>query len=80
MGKNLLKETLSDSQNKKTMIEVFGLGYVGLPLAIRLATAGWKVTGIDVNQDRTHRLEQNNLMESELHLKKEFLECRVLLY
>jgi len=76
VGKNLLSETLSDSQNKKTMIEVFGLGYIGLPLAIRLAASGWKVTGIDINQDRVRRLEQNNLMESELHQKKEFLECR----
>jgi len=76
IGKNLLSETLSDSQNKKTMIEVLGLGYIGLPLAIRLAASGWKVTGIDINQDRVRRLEQNNLMESELHQKKEFLECR----
>ncbi len=76
VGKNLLSETLADSQNKKTMIEVFGLGYIGLPLAIRLADSGWKVTGIDISQDRVRRLEQNNLMESELNLKKEFLECR----
>ncbi|MCH8860386.1 MAG: nucleotide sugar dehydrogenase [Thaumarchaeota archaeon] len=72
----MLSETLSDSQNKKTMIEVLGLGYIGLPLAIRLAATGWKVTGMDINQDRVRRLERNNLMESELHLKKEFLECR----
>ncbi len=76
MRKNMLSETLSDSQNKKTMIEVLGLGYIGLPLAIRLAATGWKVTGMDINQDRVRRLERNNLMESELHLKKEFLECR----
>jgi len=72
----MLKKTLSDSQTKKIIIEVFGLGYVGLPLAIRLATAGWNVMGIDVNRDRIKRLEQNKLMESELHLKNEFLECR----
>ena len=61
----MLSETLSDSQNKKTMIEVLGLGYIGLPLAIRLAATGWKVTGMDINQDRVRRLERNNLMESE---------------
>ena len=74
--KNLLNDTLSDSQNKKSTIEIFGLGYVGLPLAIRLGVSGWKVRGIDTNQDRINRLEKENLFESELYLQTEFLESK----
>jgi len=73
---NSLNETLGQSQVKKLKIEVFGLGYVGFPLAIRLALAGWKVIGIDINPHRLSRLKQNELRESEEHLKKEFLEVR----
>ena len=57
-------------------IEIFGLGYVGFPLAVRLATAGLNVIGIDVNSQRIERLKNNDLMDSEIHLKNEFLECR----
>ena len=48
-----LRETI---KNKECIIEIFGLGYVGFPLAIRLATNGFRVIGIDVNQERITRL------------------------
>jgi UDP-N-acetyl-D-glucosamine dehydrogenase len=35
---------------------VVGLGYVGLPLAVEFARAGFPVTGIDVNPDKVARL------------------------
>lgn len=35
---------------------VIGLGYVGLPLAVELATAGFEVTGIDVNAAKVAQL------------------------
>jgi UDP-N-acetyl-D-glucosamine dehydrogenase len=35
---------------------VVGQGYVGLPLAISAAEAGWRVTGYDVDGDRVKRL------------------------
>ncbi len=73
---NSLNDTLTQCHEKNSKIEIFGLGYVGFPLAIHLALAGWRVNGVDVNPERIQRLAQNNLMESELHLKKEFLECR----
>ncbi|MDH3677827.1 MAG: nucleotide sugar dehydrogenase [Nitrosopumilus sp.] len=71
-----MNNTLQESQIKKTSIEVFGLGYVGLPLAVRLAVQGWNVSGIDVNRDRISRLEKNDLFDSELNLKTEFDESR----
>ncbi len=43
-----IKETLIDKMNDKTArIAILGLGYVGLPLAVVFAEAGFKVTGID---------------------------------
>jgi len=36
-------------KHKKACVAVIGLGYVGLPTAVELARAGFKVCGIDVN-------------------------------
>ena len=71
-----LSKTVVCMNSNSFSIEIFGLGYVGFPLAIRLAKDGLKVVGIDVNLERIKRLENNDLMDSELHLKNEFLECR----
>ena len=57
----------------KIIVEIYGLGYVGFPLAVRLAVGGIHVTGIDINKKRLERLESENLMDSEIHLKEEFL-------
>ncbi|MGH9620255.1 MAG: NAD(P)-binding domain-containing protein, partial [Bryobacteraceae bacterium] len=38
--------------NKTARVGVLGLGYVGLPLAVEFARAGFRVTGIDVQQSR----------------------------
>jgi UDP-N-acetyl-D-glucosamine dehydrogenase len=43
--------------NKPARVGVLGLGYVGLPLAVEFAKAGFEVVGIDV-QD--HKVEQFN--------------------
>ena len=50
-----LKETLENVNSKKFSVEILGLGYVGFPLALRLATNGIKVTGIDISQQRIER-------------------------
>ena len=68
----MLKKTL-DSINESCLIEIYGLGYVGFPLAVKLANGGFNVSGIDVNQNRITRLEKNQLNETELNIKKEFL-------
>jgi len=39
-------------------LSVIGLGYVGLPLAVELAQAGFRVTGIDVDEQRVSRLQR----------------------
>ena len=38
--------------NKTARVGVLGLGYVGLPLAVEFARAGFDVTGIDVQQSK----------------------------
>jgi len=73
---SVLKQTLEKVNSKNFEIEVIGLGYVGFPLAVRLAKSGFKVRGIDVNQERIGRLEANQLMDSEINLKDTFLKCR----
>jgi UDP-N-acetyl-D-glucosamine dehydrogenase len=71
-----MKNTLDAVKSKSFSIEVFGLGYVGFPLAVRLASNGFKVRGIDINKQRIERLKNDELMDSELHLKNEFIHCR----
>jgi UDP-N-acetyl-D-glucosamine dehydrogenase len=39
-------------------LAVIGLGYVGLPLAVEFAQAGFHVTGIDVDEGRVRELSQ----------------------
>ena len=35
---------------------IVGLGYVGLPLAVEFAKAGFTVTGIDISEEKTRRV------------------------
>ncbi len=37
---------------------VIGLGYVGLPLAVEIANAGFEVIGIDVDEDKVHAVNR----------------------
>ena len=71
-----LEKSLEAINENSTIVEVYGLGYVGFPLAVRLASGDISVVGIDVNQERIERLEKNELMDSEIHLEAEFVECR----
>jgi len=68
----MLEETIKEINEKKCTIEIFGLGYVGLPLAVRLACSNFSVIGIEINQERIKNLSQNNLNESEWEIKPDF--------
>ncbi len=50
----MLKELLE----KKKLISVTGLGYVGLPLALEFARH-FKVIGFDINKSRVEMMKQN---------------------
>ncbi|MCS7024560.1 MAG: nucleotide sugar dehydrogenase [Bryobacteraceae bacterium] len=41
-------------------VGVIGLGYVGLPLAVEFARAGFEVTGIDVQESKVEELNRGN--------------------
>jgi len=47
-----LKDTLEKIKLKDCSIQIFGLGYVGFPLSIRLAKSGFNVIGIDTDQKK----------------------------
>ena len=50
-----LKEKI---EGRTARVGIVGLGYVGLPLALEFAKAGFPVTGIDVQQARADRLNR----------------------
>lgn len=53
-------------------VGVIGLGYVGLPLAVDFASAGFQVTGIDIDQGKVERINagQNYIQDvSDAELK-----------
>ncbi len=45
-------------QSKQAKVAVIGLGYVGLPLAVEKAKAGFQVTGIERNPDRVAQVNR----------------------
>jgi UDP-N-acetyl-D-mannosaminuronate dehydrogenase/intein/homing endonuclease len=50
---------LSQRIDKRTaQLGVVGLGYVGLPLAVEFGKAGFRVTGIDIDEKRVRELER----------------------
>jgi len=54
---NQLKERLLQ---KKARVGVLGLGYVGLPLAVEFAHAGFEVVGIDVQQSKVDQFNSGD--------------------
>ena len=73
----MVSRTLHDTANaihtNNLKVEVFGLGYIGFPLAVKLASAGMVVTGIDVNEERISRLDNGILRDTEHNLSEAFL-------
>src|SRR5689334_21176331 len=54
-----IAETLAAKiRNRTARVGVVGLGYVGLPLAVEFARAGFSVTGIDVSESKTRQVNE----------------------
>jgi len=54
-----MKEALlSKFQARDAQVAVIGLGYVGLPLALNFAKAGYRVVGIDLDQRKVDAINQ----------------------
>ena len=47
-------------ERRTAHVSVIGLGYVGLPLAVEMAQAGFTVTGIDIDEARVRRLQRGD--------------------
>jgi UDP-N-acetyl-D-glucosamine dehydrogenase len=48
-----MQELISKLRNKEAKLGVLGLGYVGLPLAVGFAKAGFHVLGFDLDESKT---------------------------
>jgi UDP-N-acetyl-D-glucosamine dehydrogenase len=55
---NYTKDLIEKFIHKTARIGVLGLGYVGLPLAVVFAQAGFEVTGIDPIEEKIKKLQQ----------------------
>ena len=44
------QELIKKAEKRETLFGIIGLGYVGLPLAVELANAGYRVLGYDISQ------------------------------
>ena len=59
----MVKEDLiKEIQKKRANIAVIGMGYVGLPLAITFANAGFNVTSIDSIQEKVDMINRGEVI------------------
>src|SRR2546428_7959874 len=56
----MMERLLKKITDRTAHVAVIGLGYVGLPLAVGFAKAGYHVTGIDVDAGRVGRLKKSD--------------------
>jgi UDP-N-acetyl-D-mannosaminuronic acid dehydrogenase len=55
---------------RQEKITVIGLGYVGLPMACILASAGYQVTGVDIDHDVVARVQSGSINNPEPNLQE----------
>src|SRR5215510_859680 len=53
------EDLIKKLKNKEARVAILGLGYVGLPLAVVFAEAGFKVTGIDPDSQKIESLNKS---------------------
>ncbi|MDE0539618.1 MAG: 3-hydroxyacyl-CoA dehydrogenase NAD-binding domain-containing protein [Rhodospirillales bacterium] len=51
-------QLLEKIENRGARVGVVGMGYVGLPLALLFAKAGFKVVGLDIDQAKADSLNR----------------------
>ncbi|GAI79429.1 unnamed protein product, partial [marine sediment metagenome] len=54
------KELKKKIINRTAKVSVIGLGYVGLPLAMEIAKAGFNVIGIDTDKEKVEKINSKN--------------------
>src|SRR5690625_7705895 len=60
-----MENLYNDHINKKEKISVIGLGYVGLPVAIEVATK-YDVIGFDINKDKVNTYREGTAVTNEV--------------
>jgi len=53
-----LQDILDRIGRRSAVVGIAGLGYVGLPLALRFAEEGFRVIGFDIDPDKVERLNR----------------------
>jgi UDP-N-acetyl-D-glucosamine dehydrogenase len=54
----IAEQLIEKAEKREALFGIIGLGYVGLPLAVELANAGFKVLGYDISQRVVDGLNQ----------------------
>lgn len=57
MQRPLMETTLKSLADRSAVVTIIGLGYVGLPLALLFARAGFRVYGVDSSEERVQILK-----------------------
>ena len=72
--------TIDRIRNKKAYLAVIGLGYVGLPLLVEFARAGYRCVGIDIDAEKIRRLNEADSYIRDVHSDalKEVIESGLL--
>jgi UDP-N-acetyl-D-glucosamine dehydrogenase len=55
---SVAQELIAKAERRQILFGIVGLGYVGLPLAVELARAGYRVLGFDVNPEVVEGLSE----------------------
>ena len=55
---NQAQQLIDALNNRKAVIGILGMGYVGQPLALRYASIGFKVIGFDIYADKVAMLNK----------------------
>ena len=55
---SVTQDLIAKAERRQILFGIVGLGYVGLPLAVELARAGYRVLGFDVNPDVVEGLSE----------------------
>jgi len=76
------QQLLSKIKDKTAVLGVIGLGYVGLPLAVEKAKAGYKTIGFDIQEKKVHMVNEGqnyikDIIDSDLKevVDKELLQA-----
>lgn len=64
---NDIERLIERFQTRSAVVAIIGLGYVGLPLSLRYSEAGYKVLGIDIDNNKVASLNQGKSYIDHIH-------------